>query len=259
MAGGQSRHARRVTTRAKECSTTKHSCEKWQRLCRRRQLGGCDREAAVHRPLMADGRRPEPPCKTGGDASQGLLDHEAPLREVAAVALSAAARRLRSESGGLRAAADGWRPEPPAGWAAIHASQGVLGCEAQLREVAAVVSAAAARRLRSGSGGPRAAADSWRPEPPCQTGGDASQGVLDYSCEKGQRLCRRRQLGGCDREAAVHGPLLMAGSQSRHARRAAKRARGARLRSTAARSGGSCGGGGSSEAAIEKRRFTGRG
>ena len=36
----------------------------------------------------------------------------------------------------------------------------------------------------------------------------------NHRCEKWQRLRRVRQLGGCGREAAVHGPLLMAGGQS---------------------------------------------
>ena len=205
MAGGQSRHARRAAKRARG-ARPKHRCEKWRQLRRRRQLGGCDREAAVHGPLLMAVTRAT--GRTDDDASQEAR---------------------------------------------------ALGCEAPLREVA-TVAAASARRLRSGSGGPRAAADGWRPEPPCTTGSEASQRspITKHRCEKWRRLRQRRQLGGCDQDSAVHGPLLMAGSQSRHARRAAKRARGARLRSTAARSGGSCGGGGSSEAAIGKRRSTGR-
>ena len=104
--------------RAKECSAVKRRCEKWRR---RRQLGGCDREAAVHGPLQLmaggqshrqDGRRCEP----------RIARLRSTAGEVAAVASASAARRLRSRSGGpWAAAADGWRPEPPTRQAASRA------------------------------------------------------------------------------------------------------------------------------------------
>ena len=118
-------------------------------------LGGLRASDGGPRVVEFAGWRPDPP--TGKCEPRLQSACKSPLREVAAVAARAAARRLRSRSGGPRAAVDGRWPEPPAGWGS-DSSQGVLGCKATLREVAA---SAAARRLRSKSGGPRGAADGW--------------------------------------------------------------------------------------------------
>ena len=79
-----------------------------------------------------------------------------------------------------------------------------------------------------------------------------------HHCEKWRRLWRR-QLGGCGRKVAVHGPLLLrAGGQGHRQDGRWCEPRIARLRSTAARSGGGGCGDDRSEAAAGKRRSTGR-
>ena len=89
LAGGQ---IHRPANASHGCNLpAKRRCEKWRRL-RRRHLGGCGREAAVHGPLlMAGGARAI--GMMGKRCEPEVLGCKAALREVVALAT---ARRLRS-------------------------------------------------------------------------------------------------------------------------------------------------------------------